>query len=60
MGYAYTTTFILYLNPHQHFYMTFQEIDDGQWWVVGEHARLAVKATFFYEDNRMVASKDPV
>ena len=60
MGYVYTTTFILYLNPYQHLYMTFQEIDDGQWRVVEVHVRLKVKATFSYADNRMVASKDPV
>ena len=60
MGYAYTTTFIIYLNPYQHFYMTFQEIDDGLWQVVDVHAHLKVKATFFYSDDRMVASKDPV
>ena len=40
--------------------MTFQEIDDGRWRVVEVHARLALKATFFYADDRMVASKDPV
>ena len=40
--------------------MTFQEIDDGRWRVVEVHARLALKATFFYADDRMVASKYPV
>ena len=40
--------------------MTFQEIDDGRWRVVEVHAHLKVKATFFYADDRMVASKDPV
>ena len=60
MGYAYTPTFILYWNPYQHFYMTFQEIDDGRWQVVEVHARLTVKATLFYADDRMVASKYPV
>ena len=60
MGYAYTTTFILYWNPYQNFYMTFQEIDDGRWRLVEVHAHLKVKATFFYADDRMVASKDPV
>ena len=60
MGYAYTTTFILYLNLYQHFYITFQEIYDGQWRLVEVHARLMVRATFFFTDDRMVASKDPV
>ena len=40
--------------------MTFQEIDDGRWRVVEVHAHLALKATVFYADDRMVASKDPV
>ena len=40
--------------------MTFQEIDDGRWRVEELHARLTVKATLFYADDRMVASKYPV
>ena len=57
MGYAYTTTFIIYCNPYQNFYMTFQEIDDGRWRVVEVHAHLKVKAKLFYAYYRMVTSK---
>ena len=60
MGHAYTTTFILYWNPYQHFYVTFQEIDDGQCGVVEVHERLTVKATLFYAYDSMVLYKDPV
>ena len=60
MGYVYTTTFILYLNPYQHLYMTFQEIDDGRWWLAEVHSHLTVKAAFLYAYFRMVASKYPL
>ena len=57
MVYAYTTTFIIYWDPYQQFYMTFQEIYDARWRVVEVHARLTVRATFFDADNRIVTSK---
>ena len=60
MGYAYTTKFILCWNPYQNFYMIFQEIHDSRWRVEEVHARLMVKATFLFADDRMVESKDPV
>ena len=60
MGYAYTTTFILYWNPYHNFCMTFQEQDDSRRWVEEVHTRLTVKAELLYADNRMMASTDPV
>ena len=44
MGYASTTTFIIYWNQYLNFYMTFQERDNGQRRVKEGYAHLTVKS----------------
>ena len=60
MGYAYTTTFILYWNPYQNFYIKIRDRDNGRRRVEEGHERLMVKAILLYADARMVESTDLV